>query len=51
MKKKAVKEDSEWVTTERSEAAEDALLREYQYHMLRAEELREFLNNCGIQID
>lgn len=40
--------DEEWDTTERSEAAEKALVREYHYHMLRAEELREFLRGCGI---
>lgn len=32
---------------ERVEQAEAALLREYRYHMLRAEELREFLQARG----
>ena len=40
----------EWILTERSEAAESALEREYHYHMLRAEELRNFLSNCGIEV-
>lgn len=39
--------DSEWTATERSDDAEEALMREYHYHMLRAEELRRFLINCG----
>jgi hypothetical protein len=47
--KQKVKQDEEWVATERSDAAEQSLLREYYYHMLRAEELRNFLNDCGIE--
>ena len=47
-KKKVVKEDNEWMATERSDAAEEALEREYHYHMLRAEELKRFLRGCGI---
>lgn len=43
-------ENEEWVSTERSDAAEEALTREYHYHMLRAEELKGFLRNCGIQV-
>ena len=42
--------DNQWFVTERSEAAESALTREYHYHMLRAEELRNFLSDCGIQV-
>lgn len=38
----------EWESTERSDAAEDALLREYQYHALRCEELRVILIGVGI---
>lgn len=40
--------DAEWTATERSDKAEQALLREYHYHALRADELREFLMGCGI---
>jgi hypothetical protein len=40
--------DSEWLATERSDDAEEALLRELHYHMLRVEELRRFLRGCGM---
>jgi hypothetical protein len=43
--------DVEWVATERSDAAEKALIREYHYHLLRAEELSVFLRNCGVLLD
>ena len=46
-----MEDSSEWISTERSEAAEEALLREYHYHMLRAEELKNFLRGCGISVD
>ena len=36
--------------TERSDAAEEALIREYHYHLLRAEELGVFLRNCGVEV-
>ena len=54
MKRKRVatapREDQEQVRAER-DAAEGALLREYDYHMLRAEELKIFLADRGIQVD
>jgi hypothetical protein len=40
--------DVEWTATERSDDAEEALEREYAYHMLRADELRRFLRGCGV---
>ena len=43
--------DHEWVATERSDDAENALLREYYYHLLRVEELRRFLHGCGFALD
>lgn len=43
--------DSEWIATERSDEAEEALLRELHYHMLRVEELTLFLRKCGIMVD
>jgi hypothetical protein len=45
---KACESTGQWEETERSEAAESALVRGYHYHMLRAEELREFLRHVGI---
>ena len=42
------KSDPEWVQTERSEDAESELFREYQYHLLRAAELKRFLHGCGM---
>ena len=50
MKPKKPVEDTEHIATERSDDAEEALEREYHYHMLRAEELRRFLHNCGIMV-
>lgn len=38
---------NEEMATDRSNRAEAALLREYLYHSLRAEELKEFLIGCG----
>jgi hypothetical protein len=46
----AIDRDREWVASERSDAAEEALIREFHYHMLRAEELRNFLRGCGISL-
>jgi hypothetical protein len=43
--------DAEWVATERSDSAEAALFREYQYHRLRAAELALFLENRGFRVD
>lgn len=43
--------DGEWISTERSDKAEEAIEREYHYHMLRASELKIFLNNCGVDVD
>ena len=43
--------DTEWTATERSDAAEEALTREFHYHMLRAEELRVFLRGCGVLLN
>ncbi len=43
--------DPEHIATERSDSAEEALLREYHYHSLRAEELRVFLRGCGYSLD
>jgi hypothetical protein len=43
--------DSEWTATERSDDAEAAVLREYHYHLLRCEELKIFLKNCGFSVD
>lgn len=42
--------DQEWTQTERSDAAEAAILREYHYHMLRAEELSIFLRGVGCEV-
>lgn len=42
--------DDEWTQTERSDAAEAAILREYHYHMLRAEELSIFLRGVGCEV-
>ena len=46
--KKPVEKDSEWIATERSDDAEEALMREYHYHLLRAAELKRFLHGCGM---
>jgi cytochrome b len=43
--------DSEWTATERSDDAEEALLRELHYHMLRVAELKRFLHGCGMTGD
>ena len=43
--------DEEWTSTERSDAAEAALLREFNYHMLRAEEIKKFLEDSGYGFD
>lgn len=44
-------EDVEWLATERSDEAEELLLREYQYHMLRVQELKKFLHDSGIEVE
>lgn len=51
-KKEAVAKqpDTEWVSTERSDAAEEALAREYAYHMLRATELKNLLHGVGMEV-
>ena len=46
--KKTDTQDTEWIATERSEDAEEALMREYHYHILRAAELKRFLRGCGM---
>jgi|HubBroStandDraft_4_1064222.scaffolds.fasta_scaffold2444610_2 hypothetical protein len=40
--------DLEWTATERSDDAEETIFREYQYHLLRAAELKRFLHGCGM---
>ena len=47
-KKRAVRDDLERIATERSDDAEEALMREYHYHLLRAAELKRFLRGCGM---
>jgi hypothetical protein len=42
--------DSDWTSTERSDDAEEELLRELHYHMLRVEELKRFLRGCGMVV-
>lgn len=43
--------DLQYVATARSDEAEEALLREYHYHLLRAAELRIMLEHCGYNLE